>query len=1087
MKAKALLLPLIPYPRFSMKQRLFALLFLFIPLAAIAFPIEGEIQAPVQAEASIAAAWVELPGPENEQPVDPTKLSLTVWPDQPGKADPMPSRLQSTEKGYQILWRVPKGDNADPMGDIRRFTFRIDAGDGASTLTETSPNLIGNGKFTELDAKQLPVGIKNFANMKLVKLEDGNAIAFKPSPDGSPVRYQTPPFAVSEKESYHISFRYRIEGAKPQSGSGSHTASSFLHFFDRNRKRVLKQRVLVSWDTSTGGWKTVDLTLTAPPKATSAYFQFANVSEEPYSVMIADVCIAPTLLGSARLTSSSDIANTAAIFRFNFGTGKAAAWNRFVPAPPNQKYSPKKGWGFTRIEAPRAIDNLRPDPLTRDFITAAPADFRVDLPNGKYHVWILTGDKSSGEKYQRFYFDQFLSVNGKTLHQFNPKPSEYIMQRVLQHYSDFWVPGMDYYDTFIRTGFTEFKSEAEVSDGHLMVEWRNLPVSAMMLYPAENAHDMDREIAEIAKNRHRDTSIAEVPAPQENPPIEPTKEELSRGFVLYRQSSDKAIYPTTSPSAQERITHLEAFATPGETESAWFSLHALKDLDPVSIKVEDLHNGTERVPASALDVRVAGYIFANAPSFPSQGAGYKYQVIAGPLDKRDDLPVVKGHNWSWRVDLQIPRTTPPGIYRGSLKIVTAKNELVSLPLQVRVLPFTLAPLPIVQGYYYAPSEPWRSNFREVGSSVVGTRASDDPALLDIAIANERREFEFMKSIGLNSASFGYDINRDLIYRDGEVFLRHDEGKFQNDFSLWMDLYTKAGMGPMPLYIFQGIGRVGRGPIDGQKNRLSSLDPSLNPAFTEHWFNVYRSLVANVQKEAQEKKWPEILWYISDEVKDAVDLSVKAAQTLADMPGVRTISSTNSPQEKQLISHVDIIMPNFAFPITEEVVSEIKPSKTELWVYNCGQQRLTLGLWSWKMEAKGRFQWHYRYPAAEPWDDPGGGGQAKYCISYQGPDGPIPTVHSDILRAAITDHRYLATLEKLVAEHKNNPTFSRQVKAAENFMNDLRERLPVDIRALIGWRVDPRETGGALGGEYRNNDALQRVRWATAQLILDFQP
>ena len=89
-----------------------------------------------------------------------------------------------------------------------------------------------------------------------------------------------------------------------------------------------------------------------------------------------------------------------------------------------------------------------------------------------------------------------------------------------------------------------------------------------------------------------------------------------------------------------------------------------------------------------------------------------------------------------------------------------------------------------------------------------------------------------------------------------------------------------------------------------------------------------------------------------------------------------------------------------------------------------------------------------------------------------------------------DHRYMVTLEKtlsrakeLLAE-KESATLRKCVGRAEELISVTRSRVPVDVREVIGFRIDPRAAGAALGGEFRNTDNLERCRWSLASLTAD---
>ena len=192
--------------------------------------------------------------------------------------------------------------------------------------------------------------------------------------------------------------------------------------------------------------------------------------------------------------------------------------------------------------------------------------------------------------------------------------------------------------------------------------------------------------------------------------------------------------------------------------------------------------------------------------------------------------------------------------------------------------------------------------------------------------NERRELRFMKSLGLNSAAFGDDMRGDLELVDGKV--RFKPG---NRFAWWMDIYRDEGMGPMPFYGFQPV---------GAGNNLSWLDKAgLAEPFTPAWTTAYRSVVEEGQRLGKERGWPEILWYISDELSNHGEpggkQGVELAKALAGIPGTRLIASMNGPWEHVMVPHVTISMPNIAFPITDETVKMIHDAGSELWLYICG--------------------------------------------------------------------------------------------------------------------------------------------------------
>ncbi|HWL54458.1 MAG TPA: hypothetical protein VNQ90_18610 [Chthoniobacteraceae bacterium] len=1073
-----------------MKMRLLALLVSMswsMAGFAGATEIAGWIEAPLQPQKSVAAAWIDLS--ESSLPRDPSRLAIVVRrTDADGAAigEPLPSRLFKTPNGRQILWQVPGSPASQEVGKPRRFRFTITATDDAQaaqpSLAEEAANLVENGTFRETGPDGVPTGVTRFTGLELLKGTSENAIAFHGNAEGHGPVLDSPAFAVTEGQAYTVSFRYRIENARAHERYHL-TLHSYLAFRDGQRNRAGRKPVFHTAETTSNGWKHAEATVTAPAGAIFGSVEIHNGSTVSGSVKVTDLRAAPVTIAKAKLdpgtTPQTAQATAGESRRFNFGTENALHWNGFSPASPEDRYTTEKGWGFTRITRPEAFDSLRPDGLARDCITADDAQFRVDLPNGTYDLWFLIGESTSPTAVQRYYFDQFLSANGRTLHELDPKPSEWIAEKWLRNYTHFWVPGMDYYETFIRPDFEEKLTQVEVTGGTLLIHWRNLPVSALMLQPVNAPVSIREAMAVVANDRRRDTLITETPAPESASSFTPSPDDLKRGFVIYRQGAEKPIHPTTVPAPEEVITGLETFAAPGQGEPVLFSLHALKDLDPVEIKVSGLTGENGTIPASALDLRVARYIHYNTNPRGNYSS-YRYQLTGLPFDRRERLPVVKGTNWTWRIDIQVPEATLPGIYQGVVRMVNAGGELAALPLRVRIVPIVLDPLPILQGFTYTPSEPWYGAFWS--GNLRGRRTvTDDPAILEQIRTNERREFAFMKSLGFNSMALSDALRGDLIYRDGEVTLRPD-----NRLDLWMELYREAGFGPLRF-----LGSVAYGPNNDKNNLLSALDPSLKPPFTEPWFRAYRSLVKNFHQYARSRNWPEIIWQVSDELSNqgrkAAERGARVAGSIADIPGVRTVAGMNGSVEEVMIPHLNIAMPNYGFPITRELVERLRQSGTEMWAYNCGDQRVALGLWTWRVGITGRYQYHYRVSVADPWNDAGGRGLfSKYCISYPGPDGPLPSVKSDAARAAITDHRYMVTLERLVEQSRNDPAKAAEVEAARAFIDDLRESLPIDPREMMGRNLDPRDSGGDLKSIFRSDDALQRIRWAIARHILKLQ-
>lgn len=1061
------------------------LLKLVLPAPAEGASLSAELRAVLQENPSVAGALADfdrllaaagVPGK-----FDPASVEIRI----PGE-NPLPARVAREEGIYRVSWLVPAAASPAQAGDEAVFELRFGPSPGRSPALEMPENMLPDGGFRVLDENGIPPGITPAAfrlNYAIVEgSEGGNALSFKSDSERS-VHFLTPWVRAREGTPYEYLIRYRTSDARAH--HYSRVIFSFLNYRDAEGKRLPRRGALVSWADDTGGWLEYRVTAEPPAGTVETSVEFHSASSVPGSVILDEVRILPARTpevmsaktpggGKFRLTAGEE-----GILRFDLGTAGSPVMEGFRALSPETGYTGAAGFGFLSASGARDTAGYT-DHLSRDLV--AQGNFRADLPDGSYRLWLLTGDSQTGSTMTRFYFDQSLSVNGREVYRDDTAPAEFFRERHFRHYDDFWVPGMDYYDTFVAGRFREHHFEAKAENGRLEVSWRNLPVCAMVIFPADRSPEMEVEIDWLRGRRRRDTSVRETAGPAEEA-VPANRAEQRRGLVLFRRPANELVYPSSRPREGERIERLGTFGTPGQTASAHFSIYPLRDLGEASVVTGDLRSGRNAIPAGAVEARVVRSIFKRLGRGAAQPT-FNYRVTPFLLDRRDGVPLSGEASWSWYILVNIPEGTPAGTYTGEVRIVPrgARRPLAVIPLSVEVLPFTLQPLQIAQGYYYFPSEPWYAAFW--GGNMTGPSFREDPEVMEIIEQNERREMRFMKSFGFNSLAIQEDMRGDLELVDGEVKFTDN-----NRLAWWMDIYASEGMGPMPYYGFSGIGAA------DYLGRL--FFPELGEPFTEAWNRAYRSIVREGMRLQEERGWPEILWYISDELsnyrEEGAARGVKLARLLADIPGARILASMNGPYEHIMVPHLDISMPNFAFPVTGETVEMVRGHGSDLWLYNIGlTDRLTYGLYPWRVRAGGRFQWHYRGIGGDQWDDGAGNPASAYAVSFNSPREVVPGLWAQAAREGVYDHRYAVTLEKSVEKARANPAFDsdanlrEKVRVAQQLIEHLEARIPVDIREAAGFRVDPRSAGEAIGGEFRDTDNIDRVRWSMARMIVELE-
>ena len=998
----------------------------------------------------------------------------------------VPLSIQKENEVFKVLVQAPGTDKKPEIGSTKAIRLQFGGSTAKAAPLQGTENLVWNGDFSLLDQARRPVALHPVVRNEDFNLVEGagggRALAFNSTAEKR-VMYLTPWIRIPEASTLEYSFRYRTEGGKAHHYKV--VAYAFINFLDRDGKTLPRKGVLSSHVENSEGWQEKHMTITLPPEAVATNFEFNSASSVPGSVILDEVKIVPANppelleVHSEAGKTYSLMPEHPGIFRFDLGTANSPVMQGFLPLTPETQYSAERGWGFTKLHRPAARDKNRPDALSQDYLAAGRASFQVRLPKGTYIVWTLSGDSQAAGAIPYFFFNQSLRINRKEVFRDDTRPAEFFQTHDLHNYRHFWLPGMDYHDTFTAPRFQEKQFTVNVDQEFLQLEWENFPLCALIIYPIEKQSELAGELSWLQKRRKRDARIRLEPGPQEIA-CKPGSREKRRGFILFRRPDSDPVFPSSRPQEKERLDELITFATPEQTASVHFSLYPLRDLGVVQARISDLTAAGKTIKADQVDVRIVRYIFRRT----GEGA---FRITPFLLDCRDQVPVHAETCWTWYFLIRVPESAAAGTYKGEISLFSVDREKVlqKIPLQLQVLPYQLEPLPILQGYYYFPSEPWYATFW--GANVMGATLRGDPEIMKIIEENERRELRFMKELGLNSVAFGDDIRGDMELVDGEARFKENDR-----FSWWMDIYASEGMGKMPFYGFNAIGSS-----FGSANRISWLDrknAALQEQFSPEWNRAYLGLIRHGMELQKARQWPEILWYVSDERSNYREVGarqgVELAKLLRQVPGAVNIASMNGPWEHIMVPYLDISMPNIAFPITDETLELLKKHQSKLWLYNCGDQRLTLGLYPWRVKAGGRFQWHYRSSYGEQWDDGTCHGASKYSISYNSPKGVIPALAAQTVREAIYDHRYIVTLEKtlsraksLLAE-KDSPVLRKCVDNAEELISFTRSRVPVDAREVIGFNIDPRAAGAALGGEFRDTDNLERCRWSIASLTVN---
>lgn len=778
-----------------------------------------------------------------------------------------------------------------------------------------------------------------------------------------------------------------------------------------------------------------------------------------------------TKLFTAVLASSLAIAPaiSAAPLKFDFGPEKSAVFPGFTRVSDKSISTPESTFGFVKT-APKAYDELRPNPLEGDFVySKGKSTFRVTLPNGQYKAWFLYGNSRYGQRVLvPFPMKYQIDINGKNAVDDGIKDWQdfYTEKYFFRGYSYIYHNNSDFYAKYVAPNFQQKTASFEVTNGHADFTLEDIPLCAMEIYPASEAAQAEEDIAYLQKELRRYTIITEEKHTPDNPAPAFSAQDQKQGFVTYSRFPSDPPFANDRPLPEEINSAPSVFLAQNQKANLAVSILPLQDLKNVKVAVSDLSDKSSGAKIAAADVTIQ-YIAqqeVTADSSRTTSPAYTYRVeptYIKPFPANFDL-MDKGINRTILLTVKADSTTKPGIYEGTLNIAPENAPAKKVLLKVRVLPINLPPLSIPAGRYAMDSVYYYNYY--------WSKTITDDSFRDYVWMRQKQNMQWAKDMGLTSIALSDDMRGDILA---------DPMRFEDDsrFVRWMDLYRDMGFQAMPWYGFQSL-----------SSSSSNMQNLGKDRFSPEWTAKYRELIAKVRDLGKERNWPEVIFYLSDELSNhgaegAAD-GLKRITASDGIPGIRRISSVNGPYEHVLIGKEEILMPNMAFPITPEILQQMKDTHTTLWLYNVGDLRYTWGYYPFRVDAKGRFQWFNSTGNCFPFDDfDSGYGDTVYSAFVAGPDGPISMINALNMRDGLDDFRYLTLLKDVMnkATDKNSAAY----KAAQKVMAEV-DAQDVDLRNSGTGRLDAQAAGFNPNAKIWSPQTCERIRWEVAQAIMGLQ-
>jgi len=726
----------------------------------------------------------------------------------------------------------------------------------------------------------------------------------------------------------------------------------------------------------------------------------------------------------------------AEIWKFDFGRkDKPKVMAGFTPVTVWDDYQKERGWGWLGLtgevqagwleERPPLAGCLRSrevDDLSADYVSGG-GTFALDVPDGKYVVWLMVGDWGAYEFYPRGKYT--VLVNDQVIGELDQSTGAKFLPEFFVHRDTPWKSTDDVWQKYVESRFRKYQAVAEAKGGQLKVQVRadigpgnSLkyvgPLNALVVFPEAEKAEGEAELKKIqaARRAQFEKKYAVIDLARYYVG-DTTKEENDRGFAAWPVPYDGAIEINSKlgPRAERETVRLDAMVSLGEMEPVVIAVRPLDKPGRFSCAVGTLMGDKgDRLPASALTLRVAE---------PWWLIGKPTQEIVDEQAKKDkpvklglDTTIIAAHpyflmdrdafdgelrvNRHFWLTVKIPETAVSSTYKTNVTITGPRSNIV-LPLTVTVIPVRLDRVKQAVGLNYSMPNytGWFDDFKSEGRTW----------------AMVEKDFRLMYDYGMTTVATGASLPKP------------GDPAAENRLEKMLQLYKKVGF-EREFYLATTM------------NLYSQMDKDLGTPWDKAWQDAYVKVFRDHEAIAKKAGVP-IIASIGDETtndgREGVILQVArvAHERLKDM---NLISDINGYRElTELAPLINACGFNNGWGgsfqtnrpghelMTRDVVERVKSLGAKPWFINGGKGRYPFGIWFWKTTKwglDGKIEWHYDASTGDPYN-PLDGTSPNDFGSLVLPD-QVCTVLFEQCREGIDDLRYLNYLEKLVADKKDSP-------------------------------------------------------------------
>jgi hypothetical protein len=698
------------------------------------------------------------------------------------------------------------------------------------------------------------------------------------------------------------------------------------------------------------------------------------------------------------------------LYAFDFGTGASPVMDGFTPITAATLYAPGRGYGLKNAKVWREFDALQPDPLYQDFICIESGGLAVDVPNGKYRVFVNIDSPSGFWGEYQVYNARSILAQGKKV--FSERMDFKGFQK---KYFRFWdtedLPSDNTFDKYQSAHFSEKVFDVDVKNGQLYIEFQGenwaCSVSAVILFPVEKAAEGARFLEYVKEKRrfYFDNSFKRVLHTPSGDPLQPAAEDAARGYLVFHRDFMKDVYYNDTPYRGEIGQPLAADGFAGQLVPVTTSVLPLKDLGTGTLTVGALTGPQGAIPASAIDVGYVSYRLARVTS-----DGGVYTISPRLIVPKNSVELPKGVTRRFWLTVHVPAGAAPGVYTGQVSFTPQQGAAQPIPLRFTVRKGALDAVDI-------PVGPWGGR--------IGTPWLDsDPATANFGAEMTEKSLLLLRA-------YGFTMFSGVPYVPYQGF---KDGKPALDFSI-----ADRQMADARRYGFRAVNSYGAG-VMGIDAYHQDLDKMKEAGFTDYSAFV-KAVYSAIERHAQDKEWLPVYWNLGDEpIGDWLKASIENAKAYREaFPNGPPFFTAATSLYKN-----DTSDPNFELAKTLHVATlnrhdeaglRLLASAGSAWAYYNGGSRWTFGIYLYKavkeFGLKFRLSWHWNLVAGDPY----------YALDCREDDFAwanansnrqlVPSVEFLRIAAGLDDYRHLLTLARLAKAKEGTP----DAKQAEALIHD----------------------------------------------------